>query len=124
MAIARKVFTSRSGVLSSSRKFENDLSARKRPCTSITRTNQIIISPNAPDDCPRRLYWQYEALTKPIFRPAMSERQDLTMRMSMRRVTRLTNAFTKKFENLQAVVSLHFANYNLIRLRKTLWQRT
>jgi len=48
------------------------------------------------------------------------ERQNLTMRMSMRRFTRLTNAFSKKLENLQAAVSLHFAHYNLIRLHRTL----
>jgi IS1 family transposase len=48
------------------------------------------------------------------------ERQNLTMRMSMRRFTRLTNAFSKKFENLQAAVALHFAHYNLLRLHKTL----
>src|SRR5437879_5872771 len=48
------------------------------------------------------------------------ERQDLTMRMSMRRFTRLTNAFSKKLENLQAAVALHFAHYNLVRLHKTL----
>jgi IS1 family transposase len=47
------------------------------------------------------------------------ERQNLTMRMSMRRFTRLTNAFSKKFENLQAAVALHFAHYNLVRLHKT-----
>ena len=39
----------------------------------------------------------------------------------MRRFTRLTNAFSKKLENLQAAVALHFAHYNLVRLRKTLW---
>jgi hypothetical protein len=49
-----------------------------------------------------------------------SERQNLTMRMSMRRFTRLTNAFSKKLENLQAAVALHFAHYNLVRLHKTL----
>lgn len=48
------------------------------------------------------------------------ERQNLTMRMSMRRFTRLTIAFSKKFENLQAAVSLHFAHYNLVRLHETL----
>lgn len=48
------------------------------------------------------------------------ERQDLTMRMSMRRFTRLTNAFSKKLENLQAAVALHFAHYNLVRIHKTL----
>jgi IS1 family transposase len=48
------------------------------------------------------------------------ERQNLTMRMSMRRFTRLTNAFSKKVENLTAAVSLHFAHYNLCRVHKTL----
>ncbi len=48
------------------------------------------------------------------------ERQNLTMRMSMRRFTRLTNAFSKKVENLKAAVSLHFAHYNLVRLHKSL----
>jgi IS1 family transposase len=48
------------------------------------------------------------------------ERQNLNMRMSMRRFTRLTNAFSKKLENLQAAVALHFAHYNLVRLHKTL----
>jgi hypothetical protein len=51
---------------------------------------------------------------------SLVERQNLTMRMSMRRMTRLTNAFSKKFENLQAAVALHFAHYNLVRLHKTL----
>jgi hypothetical protein len=48
------------------------------------------------------------------------ERQNLTMRMGMRRFTRLTNAFSKKAENLAAAVSLHFAHYNLVRVHKTL----
>jgi IS1 family transposase len=48
------------------------------------------------------------------------ERQNLTMRMSMRRFTRLTNAFSKKVENLAAAVSLHFMYYNFCRVHKTL----
>jgi hypothetical protein len=48
------------------------------------------------------------------------ERQNLTMRMSMRRFTRLTNAFSKKLENLTAAVSLHFFHYNFCRVHKTL----
>jgi IS1 family transposase len=48
------------------------------------------------------------------------ERQNLTMRMSMRRFTRLTNGFSKKAENLTAAVSLHFAHYNFVRVHKTL----
>jgi hypothetical protein len=48
------------------------------------------------------------------------ERQNLTMRMMMRRFTRLTNAFSKKLDNLKAAVSLHFAYYNFCRVHKTL----
>ena len=51
---------------------------------------------------------------------SLIERQNLTMRMSMRRFTRLTNAFSKKVENLQAAVSLHFAFYNFVRVHKSL----
>lgn len=51
---------------------------------------------------------------------SLVERQNLTMRMSMRRFTRLTNAFSKKLKNLQAAVALHFADYNLVRVHKTL----
>lgn len=46
---------------------------------------------------------------------SMVERQNLTMRMQMRRFTRLTNAFSKKRENLEAAVALHFAYYNFCR---------
>lgn len=48
------------------------------------------------------------------------ERQNLTMRMSMRRFTRLTNGFSKKAENLRAAVSLHFAHYNMVRIHRSL----
>jgi IS1 family transposase len=48
------------------------------------------------------------------------ERQNLTMRMGMRRFTRLTNAFSKKIENLTHAVSLHYMHYNFARPHKTL----
>jgi hypothetical protein len=48
------------------------------------------------------------------------ERQNLTMRMGMRRFTRLANAFSKKVENHAAAVSLHFDWYNLGRTHQTL----
>ena len=51
---------------------------------------------------------------------AYVERQNLTMRLGMRRFTRLTNAFSKKVENLRAAVGLHFAYYNLVRPHRTL----
>ena len=48
------------------------------------------------------------------------ERANLTMRMHMRRFTRLTNAFSKKAENHAYAVALHFMYYNLVRIHKTL----
>jgi len=47
------------------------------------------------------------------------ERSNLTMRMAMRRFTRLTNGFSKKFENHCAAVSLHMFWYNFIRIHQT-----
>jgi IS1 family transposase len=48
------------------------------------------------------------------------ERQNLTMRMHMRRLTRLTNAFSKKMDNFKSAVALHFAYYNFVRIHKSL----
>ena len=48
------------------------------------------------------------------------ERQNFTMRMQMRRFTRLTNGFSKKVENLRSAVALHFAHYNFMRIHRSL----
>jgi transposase-like protein/IS1 family transposase len=48
------------------------------------------------------------------------ERQNLTMRMQIRRLTRLTNAFSKKWDHLRAAVALHFAYYNFCRVHSSL----
>ena len=49
-----------------------------------------------------------------------ASRPNLTVRMSVRRFTRLTNAFSKTVENRAAAVSLHFMHYNFARVHKTL----
>jgi IS1 family transposase len=55
-----------------------------------------------------------------LINTSFAERQNLTMRMSMRRFTRLTNAFSKKFENHYHALALYFVFYNLCRVHKTL----
>lgn len=48
------------------------------------------------------------------------ERQNLTVKMQIRRFTRLTNGFSKKLDNMKAAVALHFAHYNFVRVHNTL----
>jgi cell fate regulator YaaT (PSP1 superfamily) len=56
----------------------------------------------------------------PHISKSSGERQNLTMRMSGRRFTRLTNAFSKKIENHEAAVALHYMHYNFARIHQTL----
>lgn len=53
-------------------------------------------------------------------RSSYVERQNLTMRMHMRRFTRLTNAFSKKLENHCHAIALHFVYYNFAKIHKSL----
>jgi IS1 family transposase len=55
-----------------------------------------------------------------LINTSFAERQNLTMRMSMRRFTRLTNALSKKFENHCHALALYFVFYNFCRVHKTL----
>lgn len=57
---------------------------------------------------------------KSLISTSFVERQNLTMRMCMRRLTRLTNGFSKKIENHKAATALHFANYNFCRVHRSI----
>jgi IS1 family transposase len=82
-----------------------DKSARKYSPAECTETKRVRIVGN-PD--------------ANLVSTSYAERQNLTMRMSMRRFTRLTNGFSKKIDNLEAAVALHFMHYNFCRIHKTL----
>lgn len=83
----------------------SELDARRYSPPEILHVKRNVISGN-PD--PKSISTSYV------------ERQNLTMRMHMRRLTRLTNAFSKKLENFKAAVALHFAYYNFVRIHKSL----
>lgn len=78
---------------------------RKYSPASYTGSKKTIISGN-PD--------------RGLISTSYVERQNLTMRMHMRRFTRLTNAFSKKIENHCHAIALHFVYYNFVKQHKTL----
>ena len=61
-----------------------------------------------------------EKPVKALVSTSLVERQNLTMRMHMRRFTRLNNAFSKKVENHAYAVALHFMYYNFVKVHQTL----
>lgn len=83
----------------------SELDARRYSPPNILQVRRMVIS-GMPD--PAAISTSYV------------ERQNLTMRMHMRRLTRLTNAFSKKLDNFKAAVALHFAYYNFVRVHKSL----
>ena len=78
--------------------------ARYSPATCIGAKKEAISG-----------YPEFEHISTSII-----ERQNLTMRMSMRRFTRLTNGFSKKIENLEHAIALHFMHYNFCRVHQSL----
>jgi hypothetical protein len=86
--------------------YGNDPAAEKRysPAKIMSSTTEVILgNPNR-----KHISTSYV------------ERQNLTMRMSMRRFTRLTNGFSKKLDNHVAMLAIHYMHYNFARMHKTL----
>jgi IS1 family transposase len=75
-------------------------------------------SPSKIKECTPSLVWGSPKLEKIC--TSHVERQNLNIRMAMRRFTRLTNAFSKKWENLKAALALYFAYYNFCRIHSSI----
>jgi len=84
--------------------YSSDVTGRYSPAKFVAATKEAIKG----DPDPRHISTSFV------------ERQNLTMRMGMRRFTRLTNGFSKKAANHAHAVALHFLHYNFARIHKTL----
>lgn len=83
-----------------------DTTESRRFSPSVVRSEYVRVTEGAPDE--EKISTSYV------------ERSNLTMRMGMRRLTRLTNGFSKKLENLSAAMAINFMYYNFARPHKTL----
>jgi IS1 family transposase len=88
---------------------DGSATARRYSPNKVTSQRKIAIMGNPHDD---------------LISTSFVERNNLTMRMGMRRFTRLTNGFSKKVENHAAMVSLHFMAYNFAKPHGSLGKRT
>ncbi len=88
------------------KEYGSDPTEERRFSPPVVLSEQVRVMQGSPD--PRKVSTSYV------------ERSNLTMRMGMRRFTRLTNGFSKKVENLAAAVALHFMYYNFARPHKGL----
>jgi IS1 family transposase len=84
---------------------EGNANSRRYSPPPVTAVRKTVISGNPDEE---------------FISTSLVERQNLTMRMHVRRLTRLTNAFSKKLDNFKAAVALHFAYYNFVKIHKTI----